>query len=317
MSVLPYAEAETVTRLRPVARRRAEWYLNETIHQRHAAAARTRSVQIHDLDDAMAELILVAPAVLVHGIHDRLTRMAREVADADAQSPHEAATPDADTMTSPGRASTDHRASRRTLDAIRADVLADILLSCDPGAHAGRNGTGLSGIHATVQVTVPALALMDSRVDDPFAPTTLAGFGPIDPDTARSLAGGASHWERILTHPISGAVLAVDGYRPSAAMKRSLAVRDQHCRFPGCRQSTAHSDIDHTTDWQHGGSTSISNLAHLCRRHHTLKHHTPWTVTQKADGVLEWTSPTGRIYPDHPTSGVQFCTDEEFDPAPF
>jgi hypothetical protein len=34
-------------------------------------------------------------------------------------------------------------------------------------------------------------------------------------------------------------------------------------------------------------------------------------------GVLEWTSPTGRCYPDHSAAAVHFATDAEFDPAPF
>jgi hypothetical protein len=166
-------------------------------------------------------------------------------------------------------------------------------------------------------VTVPVLTLLDSPVDDPFDAVTLAGHGPIDPATARELAHHAPGWDRILTHPISGAVLAVDRYQPTKKMRRFLAVRDRHCRFPGCRQSTSRSDADHTMDWAHGGSTSVSNLAHLCRRHHTLKHHTPWSVTQKPGGVLEWTSPTGAVYPDHPASGVHFSTDPECDPPPF
>ena len=81
--------------------------------------------------------------------------------------------------------------------------------------------------------------------------------------------------------------------------------------------STSRSDADHTIDFQFGGPTEVSNLAHLCRRHHTLKHQTPWSVVQKRGGVLEWTSPTGRVYPDHPSSGVHFSVDAEFDPAPF
>jgi len=31
-----------------------------------------------------------------------------------------------------------------------------------------------------------------------------------------------------------------------------------------------------------------------------LKHHSPWHVQQRAGGVLEWTSPTGRTYIDEP-----------------
>ncbi|MEJ1155164.1 HNH endonuclease signature motif containing protein [Microbacterium marmarense] len=332
-SILPYAEAETVTRLRPVAKRRAQWFLNETIRERHVAAATSRAVQVRDLDDGMAELHVTAPAVIIHGIHDRLTQMAREVSDADAQAINDAREaaraakregPAEDAQraaTDEAQRATAHVAellnARRSLDAIRADLLADLLLASDPVAHIGTRDTGLASIRATVQVTVPVLTLLDSPVDDPFDSIALAGHGPIDPDTARELARHAPGWDRILTHPISAAVLAVDRYQPTKKMRRLLAVRDQHCRFPGCRQSTARSDIDHTIDWAHGGKTAVSNLAHLCRRHHTLKHHTPWTVVQKPGGVMEWTSPTGRTYPDHSSSGVHFATDAEFDPAPF
>ncbi|MGZ0713118.1 DUF222 domain-containing protein (plasmid) [Coraliomargarita sp. W4R53] len=345
-SVLPYAETESVSRLRPVARRRAQWFLIETIRERQSAAAKRRSVQVHDLDDGMADLHVTGPAVIIHGIHDRLTQMAREVSDVDAQAirdargaakaaekaerdalkrkaPQSDDAPDADFQrlaheAEQARAHADELAdARRTLDAIRVDLLADLLLTADPTGHIGTRDTGLGSIHATIQVTVPVLSLIDSPVDDPFDAITLGGYGPIDPDAARELARHAPGWDRILTHPVSAAVLAVDRYQPSKKMRRLLAVRDQHCRFPGCRQSTARSDLDHTVDWAFGGPTDVSNLSFLCRRHHTLKHHSPWTVVQKPGGVLEWTSPVGRVYPDHPASGVHFATDAEFDPAPF
>ncbi|WP_137843755.1 HNH endonuclease signature motif containing protein [Microbacterium sp. 2FI] len=335
-SILTYAEAESASRLRPVAKRRAQWFLNESIRERHAAAAATRATQVYDLDDSMAALNITGPAVLIHGIHDRITRMAREVADAEAQAIRNAreavkvaegaeraaagtsAADPARTRADQAREHLDELvATRRSLDAIRVDLAADLLLAGDPVAHVGASHTNLGAIRATVQITVPVLTLIDSPVDDPFDAITLAGHGPIDPETARELTRTAPGWDRILTHPISGAVLAVDRYRPTKKMRRTLAVRDQHCRFPGCRQSTARSDLDHTIDWQSGGKTNVANLGHLCRRHHTLKHHTPWTVAQKAGGVLEWTSPTGAVYPDHPAAGVQFATDSEFDPAPF
>jgi hypothetical protein len=61
-------------------------------------------------------------------------------------------------------------------------------------------------------------------------------------------------------------------------------------------------DVDHTVDWQFGGETKASNLAHLCRGHHTLKGDTAWTVVQATDGsgVMTWTSPAGRTYRTYP-----------------
>jgi hypothetical protein len=65
-------------------------------------------------------------------------------------------------------------------------------------------------------------------------------------------------------------------------------------------------DIDHTVDHHHGGATSNCNLAHLCRRHHTMKHNTAWRVEQRDRGVLVWTSPLGRVYIDRPAPTLRF-----------
>jgi hypothetical protein len=112
-------------------------------------------------------------------------------------------------------------------------------------------------------------------------PGDLAGHGPIDPDTARRLAAQAPSFLRLLTHPETGAVLSVgrDRYAVPADLKAWLRVRDETCRFPGCSRRAERCDIDHITHWAHGGTTDHHNLIHLCRKHHRLKHTTPWTVS--------------------------------------
>lgn len=141
---------------------------------------------------------------------------------------------------------------------------------------------------------------------DPVPIATLTGSGPIDLDSARELAAHATHWEMMRVNEESGAVLSVDRYRPSEQMRRVLSARDQHCRFPGCGVMLARCDIDHTIDAALGGPTATDNLAHLCRAHHTLKHHSGWQVQQLGDGVLDWTSPTGRHRTDRPPGRVTF-----------
>ncbi|HEX5730389.1 HNH endonuclease signature motif containing protein, partial [Microbacterium sp.] len=248
------------------------------------------------------------PSVLVHAAHDRVTQLARATtrchetdAPADLSSNDGAVEPCAD--------------DARTMDQRRADILFDLVLAADPVAHAA----GDAAIRGNVSVTVPVLALIDDTVRDPFEATTLDGQSPIDIDTARMLAADAPGWDRILTHPITGAVLGVDRYRPSEEVRRHLRVRDQHCRFPGCRMPTRRCDADHTLDFALGGATTAENLANLCRRHHTLKHQTSWTVVQRPGGVLEWTSPTGAVYTDRPVSTVAFAPDPEceYASAPF
>ncbi|MFB9646452.1 HNH endonuclease signature motif containing protein [Microbacterium terregens] len=334
-SVLAYAKAESASRLAPIARRRAEWFAESTIDDRHRRARAGRRVWVSDLDDAMSEVRAIVPSVIAHGIHDRLTRLARRVQDA-----RDGGDADAVDVTDTARAADATAAAdagepllggwgqdgpdvagadTRSLDEVRADIFADLLLAADPVAHTGSSGLG--AIHATVQITVPVLSLIGDDVADPFELAMLEGRCPIDAQTARVLTADAPGWDRVLTHPISGAVLGVDRYRPSEELRRHLRVRDRHCRFPGCRIPARRCDTDHTLDHAAGGETTAQNLAHLCRRHHTLKHHTAWTVRQHGGGVLEWTSPTGRRYTDTPTSTIAFAPDPECElqpePAPF
>lgn len=297
-SVLDYAKSETASRLAPIAKRRAEWFAESTIDERHRRAHAQRRIWVTDLDDGMAEVHAIVRSVVAHGIQDRVTQLARGVAHRQADIVDDNAH-DADAAADP-----------RTLDELRADVFADLLLATDPIAH-NSGPTGLAAIHAVVQITVPVLTLIDDRTIDPFQSATLDGVSPVDAETARALTADAPGWDRVLTHPISGAVLAVDRYRPSEELRRHLRVRDEHCRFPGCRMAVRKCDADHTIDHAWGGATTAENLAHLCRRHHTLKHQTAWSVRQRPGGVLEWTSPTRRVYGDFPVSTVAFAPDPE------
>ena len=95
-------------------------------------------------------------------------------------------------------------------------------------------------------------------------PAELAGSGPIDTATARRLAADAPVWDLATLHPVTGAVLSVERYRPSEQIRRTLRARDLHCRFPGCNAPTHRCDLDHTIDAAIGGATSTANLAHLC-----------------------------------------------------
>ncbi|WP_130416310.1 HNH endonuclease signature motif containing protein [Xylanimonas ulmi] len=154
-------------------------------------------------------------------------------------------------------------------------------------------------IRPRIYVTVPVLTLL-GRTD---APALLDGVVPIDPETARELAGLATSFTRLLTHPETGRVLAVgsEAYRPPAELRHFVKVRDTTCRFPGCTRPAATTDVDHTLAHADHGPTTAGNLAHLCRRHHVTKHQTTFTVRQTdAEGALTWTTPTGRTHTTHP-----------------
>lgn len=99
-----------------------------------------------------------------------------------------------------------------------------------------------------------------------------------------------------MIHPITHEPLRVDAYRPGKNLRRQLAARDQHCRWPGCRRAAARCEADHTIPWEHGGETSAANLELLCKGHHTLTHASPGQVTHLGGGTLEFVSPTRRRY---------------------
>lgn len=296
--MIPIAEAESPNRLRALARRVAERFAPTTVSERHRRARSQRRVWMTDGEDGMATLHTHAPAALVHGMFDRLSQMAHALRDENLRAKRQAA-----------RDGSVFEPDDRTIDEIRADLLADLVLSGQPTGHDSEDGL-LGAISARIEITVPVTTLMDDdapatpeqmpSASDTAPPAELDGVMPIDVDTARRMAGQTKGWDRVLTHPISGRVLAVDRYRPSRHLRRHLRARDQRCRFPACGIAARKCDLDHNHAASTGGATCDTNLAFFCRRHHVLKHHSPWHVEQKPGGVMEWTSPTGRTYIDTP-----------------
>lgn len=172
----------------------------------------------------------------------------------------------------------------RTMAQLRADVFSDLL-----------TGAGTpSKVGVTVALTIPVMSMLGHSDQ----PALLEGVGPIDIETARRLCAEAPTMTRLLTHPFTETVLQMDArqYRPSAALKRWLAITQVTCDFPGCGRKAKYCDLDHTTAWAEGGQTSAANLTHRCRKHHTMKHKTKWRVERPPHQERAvWTSPTGHI----------------------
>lgn len=254
-AVLPVADLAPA-RFRERVRRLRDVAHPRPLPERHREAAEGRRAWCEHGDDAMAEFGLHLPSADAELAWLRIDGAARHLADAPGES--------------------------RSLDQLRADVAADLLTGRSDPATAPR---------VSVAVSVPVLTLLGAEQ----TPATLDGRVPIDPETARRLAAGATSFHRLLTHPVSSAVLDLDRttYRPPADLARLLALRDATCTFPGCGRRAAGCDLDHLVAWADGGVTSAANLGHLSRRHHTLKHRSRWSVARALDGRTTWTSPTG------------------------
>ncbi|WRH24268.1 DUF222 domain-containing protein [Arthrobacter sp. JZ12] len=302
--LLEIARTTTVAKLGHRARRLRERLHPEALGVRREKKARERCVVVDPDRDGMAWLSAYLPAETAYGIAHRVDITARTLKG-----------PDEDRM----------------LGQLRADVFADLLthtcpsdptiidpILIDPTVTAGgtfgaatgsgqRGGSGAEntgqfdegyrGIRARVFVTVPVMTLLGGD-----QPAELDGYGPIDADTARRLAGHAPSFTRLLTHPESGAVLSVGRtrYRPPKDLQDWVRVRDRTCRHPGCNRSAAGCEIDHTIPWHQGGYTRADNLAALCKRHHMFKSEGLWHYTQPNEGTIKATSFAGRIYTTEP-----------------
>ena len=106
-------------------------------------------------------------------------------------------------------------------------------------------------------------------------------------------------FRRMITDPHTNHLIDLgrQRYVPSKSLREFITARDQVCRFPGCERSARGGQIDHANPWSQGGKTDRENLGALCVRHHQLKTHGEWCITESAaDGSTTWRTPSGRKY---------------------
>jgi hypothetical protein len=107
-----------------------------------------------------------------------------------------------------------------------------------------------------------------------------------------------------MRHGADGRLVEVDARTRTIppALRRALHHRDHGCRFPGCgvRFGQGH----HIRHWAHGGPTTLSNLALLCRRHHRAVHEEGYHVDRQPDGELCFRRPDGEVVPAVPPAAA-------------
>ncbi|WJZ03287.1 HNH endonuclease signature motif containing protein [Corynebacterium freiburgense] len=114
-------------------------------------------------------------------------------------------------------------------------------------------------------------------------PHYLAGAGVLQGKTALFESA-----EIIWRDAIAVAQECHEHYRPGAAIKRVLELRDGTCRFPGCEKPAEFCDKDHVIDYRSGGWTSLSNMQCLCRHHHNMKTGGRARCEIAVDGTCTW-----------------------------
>jgi hypothetical protein len=84
-------------------------------------------------------------------------------------------------------------------------------------------------------------------------------------------------------------------------LRRLVALRDQHCQYPGgCDQPASGCEPHHVQHRADGGRTSLANLKDYCWwHHHVVLHELGWELTVHPDGTSQVTSPDGKIIRSH------------------
>jgi 5-methylcytosine-specific restriction endonuclease McrA len=189
------------------------------------------------------------------------------------------------------RRASDVSAETPTMAQQQADALAllaetALARGIDPGAPGER-------YQVVVHVDAPVLA-------DPDAPgqSVLEDGAHVSAETSRRLACDASRV--VMRHAPDGQVVEVGARTRTLppAIRRALHHRDRSCRFPGC--GLPFGQGHHLRHWAHGGPTTLSNLALLCRRHHRAVHEEGYQVDRQPDGELRFRRPDGRLLPEVP-----------------
>src|SRR5947199_1518999 len=178
-----------------------------------------------------------------------------------------------------------------TMPQQQADALA---LVAETALHHGID-PGAPGERYQVVVHVDAPVLADA---DAPGQSVLDDGAHVSAETSQRLACDASRV--VMRHDPDGRILEVGARTRTIppALRRALHHRDRGCRFPGCglRFGQGH----HIRHWAHGGPTTLSNLALLCRRHHRAVHEEGYTIERHADGELKFRRPDGRLLPEVP-----------------
>ncbi len=115
---------------------------------------------------------------------------------------------------------------------------------------------------------------------------------PQDPTDLAALLSGAQRDQLLCDANIARIILGPDSQPLDVGrtqrvvprwMRRAVALRDRHCRYPGCDRRPHRCEVHHVTAWTDGGATALWNLVLLCPFHHHVIHRQGWTAT--FDGV--------------------------------
>ncbi|MET9316974.1 DUF222 domain-containing protein [Kribbella sp. NPDC003505] len=160
----------------------------------------------------------------------------------------------------------------------------------DTASAAGAAGTGGRvagfGAKATITVTIDFDDLKAATAD---AVGRTVYSGGLSAATIRRLACDANIIPLVLGSNSEPLDVGRRVRLVTKAMRRALEARDRGCVV--CGAPPVMCDAHHLISWIDGGDTKVSNLALLCRRHHTDLHRGRWHLTI-LDGIVRVARPS-------------------------
>jgi hypothetical protein len=298
--VLPTARKATVSMTRAAARRAVLAIDAAGERRRRREAKCTRDVYVLDELDGISTLIARMSTEAAHAVMTAVDALAHD----DRFSPPFTDGTHADGPTRGHETATIGERRGEALAALVLRALAAGGVKSDGGDRGGSGEVPAPQVRAHLDLVIDLPTLLALADGGAGGQVELRGAGPVSADVVRDLLADpevAVTMRRLVTDPVTGHLLDYGRrvYQVPQRLREYVIARDRVCRFPGCRRAAARSQIDHAEAWNDGGDTSPANLGALCTRHHQLKTHAGWRITDsRPDGSCTWTSPHGRIY-DH------------------
>lgn len=294
------------------------------------APRKQRCVRYERFDDGTARMELHGPILVVEGLYQRLSAMARSIRRNQLESLESDAF---------GRVLDSSRVEQGTVDERTvAQLMFDLLTASrlhtqvrvkDPhsigvpdgvveatdaeatDAEAGEAGpTSTEELidvfcptdgdwlrkQAAVTITVPITTVLS--LDD--SPGMVNGDVPLAAEQCREAAAHATSWFRVLTDPATSIVTdhVAHTYEPTAAMRRTVRQKWRTCTVPGCSQPAQWCEMEHCCRFSKlnpatGGLTVMENLHPMCKHHHGLKTEGVIRLEKLGPNEACWVLPMG------------------------
>jgi hypothetical protein len=233
----------------------------------------------------MASFLVRADVATIEAIDAAVTALAERLVETMPDTD-----PQTDTETGTGASTVDDRRVRA------------VLLLANPGATVD---TDIADLLPTVQLYVHTYAGttgagLDETEHDPEHGAQeriarLEGHGPVTEAWLRDVLGPRCRFRVTPVLDLAGQA-PVDAYEIPDRHRQAVHLMTPADTFPYASSLSRRMQVDHTTPYERGGVSGVGNYGPMTTRHHRIKTHGGWQVTQPFPGIYLWRDPHGACY---------------------